>query len=259
MPRDDDHKAEKARAGARQLIEQTPKALAGLAVITGLAYLAGSFYTRAYFAEFGASWILDEVPAAIYFSQSWIPLLLILFFVYLATTNLGWIDGQSNVTATTKFKISAFVVQYGSWIFLLLLAIIPLLGFVGFTSVAIVLAVTSVVFLLWLLGSALELLLVRLITKDQSVDPTMAYIACVLIVAGLYVVPTQLGINWARADKQAPVSLLTVYLHGNAEKEYKLLFSADERLYVFPAKYEGNYPPVEATTAAEVSFEPREK
>src|SRR5262245_3607138 len=133
MPRDDDHKAEKARAGARQLIEQTPKALAGLAVITGLAYLAGSFYTRAYFAEFGASWILDEVPTAIYFSQSWIPLLLILFFVYLATTNLGLLDGQSNVAATTKFKISTFMVQYGSWIFLLLLAAIPLLGLVGFT------------------------------------------------------------------------------------------------------------------------------
>jgi hypothetical protein len=256
MPRDDNHKAEKARAGARRLIEQTPIALAGLAVMTGLAYLAGSFYTRAYFAEFGASWILDEVPAAIYYSQRWIPLLLILFFVYLATTNLGLIDSQSNLTAGTKFKISVFVVQYGSWLFILLLVTIPLLSLARFTIAAIVLSVVSVVLLLWLLGSALELLVIRRITADPEMDVTMAYIACVLIAAGLYVVPTQLGINQARADKQAPTSLLTVYLHGNTEREYKLLFSVEERLYVFPANYEGQYPPVEATTATDVSFVP---
>jgi len=259
MPRDEDHKAEKARAGARRLIEQTPIALAGLAVMTGLAYLAGSFYTRAYFAEFGASWILDEVPAAIYFSQSWIPLLLIIFFVYLATTNLGLIDSQSNPTASTKFKLSVFVVQYGSWLFILLLAVIPLLSLSGSTMAAIVLSVVSVVLLLWLLASALELLVVRVMMEDSDMDVTMAYVACALIAAGLYVVPAQLGMNWARADKQAPSALLTVYLHGNAEKEYKLLFSVDERLYVFPAQYEGRYPLVEATTATDVSFVPIDK
>lgn len=259
MPRDEDDKAEKARAGARRLIEQTPIALAGLAVMTGLAYLAGSFYTRAYFAEFGASWILDEIPAAIYFSQSWIPLLLILFLVYLATTNVGLIDGRSNLAASTKFKISVFVVQYGSWLLFLLLAAIPLLSLGGFAFAAIVLSIMSVVLLLWLLGSALELLVVRLLTEDPDRDLTMVYIAGVLIAAGLYIIPAQLGMNWARVDKQAPSSLLTVYLNGNSEKEYKLLFSVDDRLYVFPARYEGRYPLVEATTATEVSFVPLEK
>ncbi|MBM4127554.1 MAG: hypothetical protein FJ247_09445 [Nitrospira sp.] len=259
MPRDDDQKAEKARAGAQRLIAQTPIAFAGLAVMTGLAYLSGSFYTRAYFAEFGASWILDEVPAAIYFSQSWIPLLLILFFVYLATTNLGLIDSPSHLTESTKFKISVVVVQYGSWLFILLLALIPLLSLAGATFAAIVLSVISVVVLLWLLASALELLVVRLITEDLQLDLTMASVACVLVAVGLYVVPAQLGMNRARADKHAPASLLTVYLHGNTEKEYKLLFAADERLYVFPAQYEGTYPSVEGTTAANVSFLPIEK
>ena len=257
-PRDDE-KAAKARAGARRLIEQTPIALAGLAVITGLAYLSGSFYTRAYFAEFGASWILEEVPAAIYFSQSWIPLLLILFFVYLATTNLGLIDSQSDLAASAGFKISVIVVEYGSWFFLLVLVVIPFLSLFGASFAAIVLSVMAVVVLLWLLACALELLAVRLITNDQQIDLTMAYIACLLITVGLYVVPAQLGTNRARADKHVPSSLLTVYLHGNTETEYKLLFSADERLYVFPAKYEGNYPPVQGTTAANVSFVPCEQ
>jgi hypothetical protein len=259
MPSDDDRKAEKARAGARRLIEQAPIALAGLAVMSGLAYLAGSFYTRAYFAEFGASWILDEVPAAIYFSQSWIPLLLILFFVYLATTNLGIIDSQANLATSTKYKISAFVVHYGSWLFILLLAAILLLSRTDLAIAVIVLSIMAVVMLLWLLGSALELLIVRLVTKDPDMELAMASIACLVVAAGLYVLPAQLGMNWARVDKQTPSALLTVYLHGNAEKEYKLLFSADERLYVFPARYEGHFPPVEARMATDVSFVPADK
>ncbi len=259
MPGDDNLKAEKARAGARRLIEQTPIALAGLAVLTCLAYLAGSFYTRAYFAEFGASWILDEVPAAIYFSQSWIPLLLILFLVYLATTNLGLIDNQRNLAASTKFKISVFVVHYGSWAFILLLGALPLLSLAHSTSAAIVLCDFSVVLLLWLLGSAFEMLVIRFIGQEPDLDVTMAYVAGVLIAVGLYIIPAQLGINWARADKRAPSTLLTVYLHGHGQEEYKLLFSVEERLYVFPVKYEGAYPPVEGTSATNVSFVPSEQ
>ncbi|MBH0178947.1 MAG: hypothetical protein HP491_14075 [Nitrospira sp.] len=64
MSRNDHDNAESARAGARQIIEHAPKVLAGLAGIGGLAYLAGAIYTRSYFSEFGASWILDEVPMA---------------------------------------------------------------------------------------------------------------------------------------------------------------------------------------------------
>ena len=86
----------------------------------------------------------------------------------------------------------------------------------------------------------------------------MAYIAFAVIAAGLYVVPVQLGLNWARIDKQPTSSLLTVYLHSDAEKEYRLLFSVGERLYVFPARFEEAYPPIQATAIANVSFVPIE-
>src|SRR6187549_3076261 len=115
MSRDDPNKRESSRAGARRLIEQTPKALAGLAAVSGVAYLAGSIYTKAYFSEFGASWILEEVPTATYFSQSWVPLVLMLYFGYLATTNLPVIGSQEDLTASVQFKLSVAFVQYGSW------------------------------------------------------------------------------------------------------------------------------------------------
>ena len=104
MPRDDLNKTESARAGARRLIEQTPKAIAGLAALSGVAYRAGSFYTKAYFSEFGASWILEEVPTATYFSQSWVPLLLLLYLGYLATTNLAVIADQDDILETVQFQ-----------------------------------------------------------------------------------------------------------------------------------------------------------
>ncbi|MDH5348841.1 MAG: hypothetical protein OEW13_13155, partial [Nitrospira sp.] len=156
MPSKND-KAEAARANTRRIIEQAPKVLAGLFAISGVAYLAGSIYTKSYFAEFGASWILDEVPTAIYFSQSWIPLLLILFFGYLTTTNLALIGSQSNLTETKRFKVSVAVVRYGPWLLVGLLIMIPLLSRLGSVIPTIVLSVAAIALLLLLFASALEI------------------------------------------------------------------------------------------------------
>jgi len=245
---------ESARLGARRIIEHAPKVMAAFVGIGGLAYLAGSIYTKSYFAEFGASWILDEVPTATYFNQDWIPLLLILFLGYLATTNLALIEKPHNLTASTRFKVSVAVAQYGPWFLIALLAMIPLLSTFGYAIPAIAMSAIAVVLLLLLFSSSLELLVVRFSKADPSIDLSMAYVSFAVIAAGLYVVPAQLGVNWARIDKQGTSSLPTLYLPGNGETEYKLLFSAGERLYVFPAKFEGTYPPVETVPAANVNF-----
>jgi hypothetical protein len=254
MSHNDHHNAESARDGARGIIENAPKVLAGLAGIGGLAYLAGAIYTRSYFSEFGASWILDEVPMATYFGQSWIPLLLILFFVYLSTTNLAVIEHGGNLTESTRFKISVAIVHYGPWLFIMLLAVTTLLSTFDSAAAVIVLSVVSVVLLLLLFGSALELVAVRLSKAGRRIDLSMAYLSFVVIAAGLYVVPVQLGVNWARVDKQATSALLRVYLRDDEVTEYKLLFSVGERLYVFPTRYEGDHPPVRTAAVADVRF-----
>lgn len=259
MSRDDPDRSKSSRAGTRRLIEQTPKALAGLAAISGVAYLAGSIYTKAYFSEFGASWILEEVPAATYFSQSWVPLLLMLYFGYLATTNLAMIGRQDDVTAGFQFRFSLALVRYGSWFLLALLAMTPLLSTFGYVVSAIVLSTIGVAAILLLFSSTLELVVARFNTMGRLIDLSMVYVAFAVIAAGLYVVPAQLGLNWARIDKQPTSSLLTVYLHSDAEKEYRLLFSVGERLYVFPARFEGVYPTVQATAIANVGFVPPER
>ncbi|MBH0180862.1 MAG: hypothetical protein HP490_04070 [Nitrospira sp.] len=254
MSHKDHDNAESARAGARQIIEHAPKVLAGLAGVGGLAYLAGAIYTRSYFSEFGASWILDEVPMATYFGQSWIPLLLILFFVYLATTNLAVLEHRGNLTESTRFKISVAIVHYGPWLVIVLLASTSLLSTFGYAAAVIVLAVVSIVLLLLLFGSALELVAVRLSRADRRINLSMVYVSFAVIATGLYVVPVQLGVNWARVDKQVTSVLLRVYLRDDEVTEYKLLFTVGERLYVFPTRYEGDYPPVRTAAVADIRF-----
>lgn len=226
--------------------------------MSGVAYLAGSVYTRSYFTEFGASWILEEVPTAIYFSQSWIPLLLMLFVGYLATTNLILIGSQTDFTAGTRFKVSTALVKHGPWVVIGLLTVIPLLSSFEYVTAAIDLSVVAIPLMLFLLASALELLVVRFRKIDQTLDLSMAYLLLAVIAVGLYVVPAQLGMNRARLDKQEPSSLLTVYLRDEQAMEHKLLFVVGERLYVFPTKYEGSNPPVKRTAAAHVTFVPPE-
>lgn len=259
MPPNDNKKkkAEVARANTRRIIEQAPKILIGLFAITGVAYLAGSVYTRSYFSEFGASWILDEVPTTVYFSQSWIPLILILFFGYLATTNLASMESQGNVTGTKRFKVSVAVVQYGPWLLVGFLTMIPLLSGFNWVMPTIVLSVVAITLLLLLFASTLELLVVRFAKAGGHSDLSIAYLSLAVMAVGLYIVPVQLGLNWARVDKQASSSLFKVYLRDDETREYKVLFATGgDKLYVFPSVYEGEYPPVAATAASEVTFIP---
>ena len=256
MPSKDNKKAETARANTRRIIEQAPKILLGLFAITGVAYLAGSIYTRSYFSEFRASWILDEVSTTVYFSQNWIPLLLILFFGYLATTNLASMGSQGNVTETTRFKVSVAVVQYGPWLLVGFLIVIPLLSGLRWIMPTIVLSIVATILLLLLCASTLELLVVRFAQADRHMDLSMAYLSLAVMAVGLYIVPVQLGLNWARVDKQVSSNLFKVYLRDDEAREYKVLFATGDRLYIFPSAYEGEYPPVAATGASEVTFIP---
>jgi hypothetical protein len=258
MPSNDNKKIEEARANARRLIEQGPKVFIALFILTGVAYLAGSVYTRSYFSAFGASWVLEEVPIAIYFSQSWIPLLLILFFGYLATTNLTQIEGQGNLTETGRFKISLVAVRYGPWVLVGLLGITILLRFLEFVSAAIHLLLVAIPLLLFLGASALELCVVRFSKIDRGIDLSRAYVSFAVITAALYVVPVQLGTNRGWVDQQETSALLNVYLRDDLTT-YKLLLAAEERWYVFPTRYEGTKPPVRSVAATDVSFTPLPK
>jgi hypothetical protein len=152
--------------------------------------------------------------------------------------------------------VSVAVVQNGPWLIVGFLIMIPLLSGFSWTMSAIVLSVVAIALVLLLCASTLELLVVRFAKGGKQIDVSMAYLALAVMAVGLYIVPVQLGLNWARVDKQASSNLFKVYLRDQEATEYKVLFATGDKLYIFPSTYEGEYPPVAATATSDVTFIP---
>lgn len=241
-------------AGARRFAENIPKVLIGLAAFTTMAYVEEAIYTQSYLSEFGASWILGEVPMAIFYERSMIPLLLLLFFAFLAAMGVFDIEHTGELTSSKRFKTSVSVITHGPTLLIVLVATDFLLGTFGHTTLAVVMSAISATVLLLLCVSGLKILVVWRQKKDIRLDRTITYLPLTVIALGLYVVPAQSGSNFGKLDKDPTLSTLPTINLRDDSTEYKLLLSVDERLYLFPAHYVGEYPAIETTSAAKVEF-----
>lgn len=241
-------------AGTQRHAEHVPKALAGLAAITTVAYFEGFLYIRAYFAQFGASWILDEVPMAIFFERSMLPLLLIFFLAFLAIMGLFDVETKEQALTSTRLKTSIAVNTYGPWGALVLGIVDFILGELGALTAAIVLSVLSVAIFLLLLAALFKLLLVWFRNREIRLNRTVLSLSLAAILLGSYWIPTQLGGNFGKLDKDpASSTLSSINLRGNST-EYKLLLSFGDRLYLFPTHYGGTFPQIETASSSKVEF-----
>jgi len=240
--------------GTQRHAEHVPKALAALAALTTVAYFEGVLYVRSYFAQFGASWILEEVPMAIFFERSMIPLLLIFFLVFLAVMGLFDIETKEQALASARFKASIAVTTYGPIAALVLGMMDFLLGKLGFLTAAITLSIVSTAIFLLLLASLFKVLRVWFQHRAIQLNQTVLSLSVAAILLGSYWIPTQLGGNFGKLDKDPALSRLpSINLRGSST-EYKLLFSLGERLYVFPAHEGGEFPQIETAPSSKVEF-----
>ncbi|MFN3681457.1 MAG: hypothetical protein ACK4VP_05360 [Nitrospira sp.] len=242
----------KRPSGLHQFVEQAPKALAGMAALTIIAYGEGALYTRAYLSEFGALWLLDSIPMAVFFEHSVLPLLILLFLVLLAVRGLFDRDQTDLARIQKRFTVSLTTIIYGPWC----LAGLSLLDFVldhlGYNTVALIFSATAVLVLLLFIASALDYALVRWQRPDLRLHGVLFYPALAAMVVSLYLVPSQLGRNFGKFDKNpATSSLLTIRLYHETS-EYKLLFSTDGLVYIFPIHFEGDFPPIQTVSASQV-------
>ncbi|MCP9439155.1 MAG: hypothetical protein NNA20_02870 [Nitrospira sp.] len=242
----------KRTPGAKQFIEQAPKALAGVAALTVVAYAEGVIYTRTYLSEFGALWILDTVPIAVFFERSLLPLLLLLFLVLLAVRGLFDMDQMDPTRTRRRFKASLTTMIYGPWCLLALGVLDFALDMLGYKTQALVASAVSALVLGLLVASGIDYVLVRWRRPDIRLDALMWYPALAAVLIGLYVVPMQLGRNFGKFDKDPFLSTLsTIHLYHDVT-EYRLLFSVGDRIYVFPTRFEGDSPPIETVSASQV-------
>ncbi|MCP9449276.1 MAG: hypothetical protein NNA31_09650 [Nitrospira sp.] len=251
MPKQNAPESKRA-PGAQQFVEQVPKALAGMAAFTLLAYLEGVIYTRSYLSEFGALWILDTVPMAVFFERSLLPLLLLLFFVLLAVRGLFDMDHTDPPRTRRRFKVSLTTMIYGPWCLLTLSVLDFALDVLGYKTQALVASAASALALVLLVASGIDYALVRWRRPDIRLDGLMWYPALAAVLIGLYVVPAQLGRNFGKFDKDPSLSTLSTIRLYHDVTEYRLLFSVGDRLYVFPARFAEDFPPIETVSASQV-------
>jgi hypothetical protein len=242
----------KRPSGLHQFAEQAPKALAGMAALTIIAYGEGVLYTRAYLSEFGALWILDSVPMAVFFEHSVLPLLILLFLVLLAARGLFERDQTDLARIQRRFTVSLTTIIYGPWCLAGLSLFDFVLDILGYSTVALIISATSVLVLLLLMASALDYALVRWQRPDIRLHRVMFYPALAAIVISLYLVPSQLGRNFGKFDKNPATSTLSTIRLYDETSEYKLLFSTGGLVYIFPIHFEGDFPPVQTVSASQV-------
>ena len=241
-------------AGTQRHAEHVPKALAGLAALTIAAYFEGVLYIRAYLAQFDASWILDEVPMAIFFERSKIPLLLIFFLAGLAIMGLFDIETKEQTLTSARFKASIVVTTYGPWTALSLGTLDMILSELGFSVAATILSILSVGMFLLLLAALFKLLLVWFRNRDIQLNQTILFLSVAVLVLSSYWAPTRLGANFGTVDKTpASSTLSSINLRGDST-DYKLLLSFGDRLYVFPTLYGGEFPRIKTASSSQVEF-----
>jgi len=241
-------------AGTQRHAEHVPKALAGLAALTMAAYFEGVLYIRAYLAQFDALWILDEVPMAIFFERSKIPLLLLFFLAGLAIMGLFDNETKEQTLASTRFKASIVATTYGPWIALSLGTVDVILGELGFPLAAIVLSILFVGIFLLLLAALFKLVLAWFRNRDIQLNHTVLHLSIAMLVLSVYWAPTRLGANFGTLDKTPAASTLSSINLRNDSTDYKLLLSFGDRLYVFPMHYGGAFPRIEAASSSQVEF-----
>lgn len=242
----------KRPSGLHQFSEQAPKALAGMAALAIVAYGEGALYTRAYLAQFGALWILDSVPMAVFFEHSGLPLLILFFLVLLAVRGLLDREQTDLARIRRRFTVSLTTIIYGPWGLAGLSLVDFVLDALGHSTVALVISATSVLVLLLLMASALDYVLVRWQRPDIQLHRMLFYPTLAAIVISLYLVPSQLGRNLGKFDKNPATSTLSTVRLYHEVSEYKLLFSTGDLVYIFPIHFEGDFPPIQTVSASQV-------
>lgn len=251
----EDRSSESIFFGAQRLVGTVPKVVAGLIGLGSFAYIVGWFYARSYFSEFGASWILSDVPVLTVLGYSWLPVIIVLFFGYLGVTDLAETESKAEVKDSKRFRASISVFNHGRWVFVILALANPLVVFFGFLPLASFLSMASVFVTVAMATSAIEILVVRLSRTDLKIDLPIAYLSYAIIAFGFYVAPSQMGRNAALLDKLATSSSLPrVYLRSDEKDEYRLLFSSGERFYVFPSDHDTEFPPIRITSPADIKY-----
>ncbi|MFC1485951.1 hypothetical protein ACFL55_02880 [Candidatus Latescibacterota bacterium] len=203
--------------------------------LTAFAYIIGWLEYRAYFNEFGASWIMNDLQPISILSNSWIPVALFVFFAYLTTVDLAEDRNFS--------KQIFFILKYYKWVLPILFIIQFILEFLKWRLVFSIFSIFFGLYTILVATAAYGYLLIIFADPKSKLDlPTISLIYT-LLVFGFYFSPTNMGISRAYRDIDVKLNNLPlVHCKSSDIPELRLIHSNQDRYYAINLPYESEYP-----------------
>jgi len=219
-----------------------------LSIIVGLsilAYVVGWISARAYYSEFGATWLLSEMSIVSLLGYSWVPLAAFLLFIYLGVTDL--------LESKTRYKGTIFIIRNGWWVYLILALGTGISTNYNYSKIAYLLSYTSAVVVIMLAAACVEATILWLGKSDNSLNSFLVYMVWCIVFVGFYFAPKQIGITTAKRDLDPRLTeLQIVRLHESKDLNLRLLLMSGDRIYAFSIEFEGKYPEIRLLQPSQV-------
>ena len=238
--------------GLGRLFTGLPTVTSVLVGFTALAYVIGWLHAKEYFDAFGAPWIVSEISTVGLLAFSWLPVAQLLFFAYLGITDL--------MESRTRYKTTYFVLRHGWWFVLVLFLLKLVSDLSGFNRVEEEIdAVLPMCFVL-LAGASIEAILIRLQQKEFKLELRAIYLIFGVVLFGFYFLPTQMGKNDAKRDRDPIRSILPqVILVGDERQNLRLLASNEGRFYIAAIESEKVNPQILVVDQTRIQFIAKKK
>lgn len=225
--------------GIDRILGFFPRIASVLLGATALAYVIGWLYAKAYFAVFGADWLLDELSANTLLGYTWTPVSAFVFLCYLTTLDLE--EGEGNNTE----KGMSSVVNSGRVI--VVLFIILQTAFLAFDwkLIFILVSYTFACVMIFYSAASYGLLVIQLKQKDHKWNLLSTYLTFGIILGAFYLAPTNMGKANAYIDIRKTSDGLPIVKIKNKNNTYRLLYHKNNSYYVFDPETVYKYPIVE--------------
>ena len=202
---------------AAKILSEMPTVASTLVSFAALAAVVGWIQARAYYSQFGAAWIVSKLSTVEIVSFSWLPIAMLLVFMWLGVTDLE--EGGRRRMRNTKW-----ILRHGWIVVLMLIAISALSTKFELRTMSTMVAIIMVVAYAFFAGAAFEGLVIAFRYGTGRWRVHHSYLAVAVVIFGLFLVPIQIGRTRAKMDLDPKRSTLpTVVVSAHPEDNYRLL------------------------------------
>jgi len=223
-----------------RVVSQLSRVASTLIGFAFLAYLVGWVRTRAYFGEFGAVWLADQVPVSVLISNSVAPLFYLSFFTLTLATDIA-----EGLRETSARRLA-----------LVLLAAAAAAGVASlFVPPRIAVLLGHLTVIAWVIVAAeLFVSLAMSLRRSQFTwHSTAVWGFAVVFWFGLYSAPNALGSAEGRRDRDVELSnLARVSIEPAEDSTWRLLAASGDLLYIANLGDGRRYPKLKIVSATSV-------